>query len=82
MSTPRVVKPPSQWIVVSTIASVLPPGGIRTCLNSKLARAEFVVEEAGKEPRRLVSEHRAALELFPVAQDHGIDIMELPAPVR
>lgn len=59
-----------------------PPGGIRTCLNSKLARAEFVVEEAGKEPRRLVSEHRAALELFPVAQDHGIDIMELPAPVR
>ncbi len=58
-----------------------PPGGIRTCLNSKLARAEIVVEETGQEPRTLVSEHRAALELLPNATDHGIDVMDLPAPV-
>jgi hypothetical protein len=57
-----------------------PPGGIRTCLNSKLARAEFVIEEPGKEPRHLVSEHRAALELVPTTNDHGITLMELPAP--
>jgi len=57
-----------------------PPGGIRSCLNSKLARAEFVVTEPGREPRTLVSEHRAALELFPVATDHGIPLMDLPAP--
>jgi hypothetical protein len=41
-----------------------PPGGEKICLNSKLARCELELDEAGRAPRRLRSESRAAFEIL------------------
>ncbi|MBI5514091.1 MAG: hypothetical protein HY909_10010 [Deltaproteobacteria bacterium] len=41
-----------------------PPGGAKVCLNSKLARCELTVTWPGRPSRRLVTAHRAALELL------------------
>jgi hypothetical protein len=41
-----------------------PPGGEKICLNSKLARCEIELEEAGRPLRRLRSQHRAAFEIL------------------
>jgi hypothetical protein len=41
-----------------------PPGGEKICLNSKLARCELELEEAGQPLRRLTSAHRAAFEIL------------------
>src|SRR5690349_19938738 len=37
-----------------------PPGGFKTCLNSKLGRAVVRVALPGEEPRELRTAHRAA----------------------
>lgn len=52
-----------------------PPGGSKTCLNSKLASAEIVVERRGQPPRRLRTEHRAAFEILTDRNDHGVPIV-------
>ena len=57
-----------------------PPGGVRTCLNSKLARCQATVERPGRPPRTLHSAHRAALEIIPTRDDHGVAVLELPTP--
>jgi hypothetical protein len=57
-----------------------PPGGVRTCLNSKLASCEITVERAGRPARTLHSAHRAALEIFPTRDDHGVQVLDLPTP--
>jgi hypothetical protein len=57
-----------------------PPGGVRTCLNSKLARCEVGVERPGLPPRTLYSAHRAALEIIPTRGDHGVPVLDLPTP--
>ncbi len=41
-----------------------PPGGQKTCLNSKLASCELRVEREGKPVRRLRTERRAAFEIL------------------
>jgi hypothetical protein len=41
-----------------------PPGGHKTCLNSKLASCELLVEREGEPPRRLETERRAAFEIL------------------
>lgn len=40
-----------------------PPGGIKTCLNSKLARCDLTVTRRGQPPRTLSTASRAAFEL-------------------
>jgi len=57
-----------------------PPGGVRTCLNSKLARCEITVDRPGRPSRTLRSAHRAALEIIPTRDDHGIPVLDLPTP--
>lgn len=57
-----------------------PPGGVRTCLNSKLARCTLRVERRGRPARTLHSAHRAALEILPTRDDHGIPLLDLPTP--
>lgn len=52
-----------------------PPGGSKTCLNCKLARAEFVIERPGKPPRTLVSAQRAAFEILTDRGDHGVPVL-------
>ena len=51
-----------------------PPGGAKTCLNSKIASCEVTLERAGYAPRRLTSKRRAAFEILTDREDHGVPI--------
>jgi hypothetical protein len=51
-----------------------PPGGTKTCLNTKLAACELTLEQAGKAPRTFTTKHRAAFEILTERQDHGVPI--------
>lgn len=52
-----------------------PPGGTKTCLNTKLAACELIVEQAGQPPRTLTAKHRAAFEILTERRDHGVPIL-------
>lgn len=49
-----------------------PPGGTKTCLNTKLAACELTVERDGQTPRRLASRHHAAFEILTDRFDHNL----------
>jgi len=49
-----------------------PPGGIKQCLNSKIAHAELTLQHADGARETLTSRHRAAFELLGDADDHGV----------
>lgn len=51
-----------------------PPGGSKTCLNSKLASCELTLEERGRPQRVLVARHRAAFEILTERKDHGVQV--------
>jgi len=51
-----------------------PPGGAKTCLNSKIARCELTVERVGRPSRTLISERRAAFEILTDRADHGVEL--------
>jgi len=52
-----------------------PPGGTKTCLNTKLASAEITVERRGRPVRTLKTMHRAAFEILTDRTDHGVAIV-------
>jgi len=52
-----------------------PPGGSKTCLNCKLAGAEFTVERAGRPDRILSTRNRAAFEILTERDDHGVPVV-------
>ncbi|MGD8858432.1 MAG: hypothetical protein PVI30_00370 [Myxococcales bacterium] len=52
-----------------------PPGGVKTCLNTKIATCELTVERSGDAPRLLHSEHRAAFEILTDDDAHGLPIV-------
>ena len=52
-----------------------PPGGRKTCLNTKLASAEITVHHRGREPRTLRTKHRAAFEILTDRGDHGVPVL-------
>jgi hypothetical protein len=52
-----------------------PPGGQKTCLNTKLASAEITLERRGQPPRTLKTMHRAAFEILTNRADHGVAIV-------
>ncbi|HEX8615922.1 MAG TPA: hypothetical protein VF800_31965 [Telluria sp.] len=52
-----------------------PPGGIKTCLNSKLAACTLTVTLRGQAPRRFHSRHGAAFEILTDRNDHGVAIL-------
>lgn len=52
-----------------------PPGGMKTCLNTKLASAEFTLERRGQPTRTLKTAHRAAFEILTDRSDHGVPIV-------
>lgn len=51
-----------------------PPGGSKTCLNSKLASAEFTLERPGRPAKTFVTRSRAAFEILTDRRDHGITV--------
>lgn len=52
-----------------------PPGGAKTCLNTKLASAEVTLRRPGLPPLTLTTRHRAALEFLTDRDDHGVAIV-------
>ena len=52
-----------------------PPGGAKTCLNTKLAACELVLEESGQPKRVLTTTHRAAFEILTERDDHGVPVV-------
>jgi hypothetical protein len=51
-----------------------PPGGVKTCLNTKLARCTLRVERVGSESIDLTTASRAAFEILTNDQHHGVSI--------
>lgn len=58
-----------------------PPGGTKTCLNSKIARCDLTVRRGGR-LRTLTSRSRAAFEILTDATDHGVRVIEAPGAGR
>ena len=52
-----------------------PPGGTKTCLNTKLASATVTLRRPGLPERRLVTRHRAAFEILTDRADHGVPLL-------
>ncbi|MDH5490771.1 MAG: hypothetical protein OEY14_02235 [Myxococcales bacterium] len=52
-----------------------PPGGQKTCLNSKLASCELELLRRGLAPTQLRTKHRAAFEILTERSDHGVPIL-------
>lgn len=53
-----------------------PPGGTKTCLNSKIARCDVTVRRRGRPPVSLSTRSRAAFELLTDATDHGVRVLD------
>ncbi|OZG74753.1 hypothetical protein BTA51_03815 [Hahella sp. CCB-MM4] len=51
-----------------------PPGGIHTCLNCKIAKAEISLEEDEQPIQRFSTQHRAAFEILTGSDQHGVPI--------
>ncbi len=52
-----------------------PPGGVKVCLNSKLAACELTVRRPGRPPLALRSAQRAAFEILDDATRAGVSIV-------
>lgn len=55
-----------------------PPGGAKTCLNTKLASCALVLTRKGKPPVTLRTENRAAFEILTDDTAHGVPMLTLP----
>jgi hypothetical protein len=53
-----------------------PPGGDKTCLNTKIAACELVLRRRGKPSVTLRTPHRAAFEILTDDQAHGVHRLE------
>ena len=49
-----------------------PPGGVKQCLNSKIAHAEITLSQPDGTRETLASRHRAAFELLGDDAGHGV----------
>jgi hypothetical protein len=68
----RIEAPPEAFV---GLAYSNPPGGVKHCLNTNIARCELEVTDRATGAREtLVAEHRALFEILTDDQDHGIAI--------
>lgn len=57
------------------LAYANPPGGVKTCLNTKLAACELTVRRQGHPARTYTTRHRAAFEILTDRHDHGVPML-------
>lgn len=57
------------------LAYANPPGGVKTCLNSKIAACELTLRRPGRPPRTLRSASRAAFEILTDEAGHGVPVV-------
>lgn len=68
--TGRIHAPEDHFVALNYLN---PPGGIKTCLNTKTAACELKVEYLdGRQPRELSAKHRAAFEILTDDDNHGL----------
>ncbi|HJL19024.1 MAG TPA: hypothetical protein RMH99_25400 [Sandaracinaceae bacterium LLY-WYZ-13_1] len=53
-----------------------PPGGVKTCLNTKLASCAVTVRRGDAAPVTLYTRSRAAFEILTDAPDHGVRVLD------
>jgi len=53
-----------------------PPGGVKTCLNSKIASCAVTVRRKGRPPLTLYTRSRAAFEIVTDERDHGVRVLD------
>jgi len=70
--TVRMQAPPSAFV---GLRYANPPGGEKTCLNTKLARCDVTLTLPGEAPYTFSTAHRAAFEILTERQDHGVAIV-------
>ncbi len=68
----RIAAPASAFVGLNYLN---PPGGSKTCLNSKLASAEFTLERPGRPAKTFVTRSRAAFEILTDRDDHGVPVV-------
>ena len=68
----RIEAPASAFVGLNYLN---PPGGAKTCLNSKLASAEFTLERPGRPAKTFVTRSRAAFEILTDRRDHGVQVV-------
>ena len=59
-----------------------PPGGTKTCLNSKIASCAVTVRRKGRPPLAFSTRSRAAFEILTDATDHGVRRLEVTRPAH
>ncbi|HEY0063014.1 MAG TPA: hypothetical protein VGC21_12900 [Telluria sp.] len=64
--------PPSAFV---GLGYANPPGGMKTCLNSKLAACSVTVTRPGLAPVTYHTQHRAAFEILTDRTDHGVAVV-------
>ncbi|MFO0652243.1 MAG: hypothetical protein U0326_38850 [Polyangiales bacterium] len=52
-----------------------PPGGRKTCLNTKIARCTLTLRRKGTAPVTLTTAHRAAFEILTDRNDHRVPVL-------
>lgn len=52
-----------------------PPGGRKTCLNTKLARCDVTLRRDGRKPVALTTKSRAAFEILTDRDDHHVPVL-------
>ncbi len=57
------------------LAYANPPGGVKTCLNTKLAACDLTIEQGGQPARSYSTRNRAAFEILTDRQDHGVPML-------
>jgi hypothetical protein len=57
------------------LAYANPPGGVKTCLNTKLAACELTLRQRGQPDRSYSTRHRAAFEILTDRHDHGVPML-------
>lgn len=68
----RIEAPASAFVGLNYLN---PPGGAKTCLNTKLAAAEFTLERPGRPAKTFTTRSRAAFELLTDRSDHGVSML-------
>ena len=52
-----------------------PPGGEKTCINTKIASCNLTLRRPGLPPRALNTKYRAAFEILTDDSDHGVPVL-------
>jgi hypothetical protein len=68
----RIEAPASAFVGLNYLN---PPGGAKTCFNTKLAAAEFILERPGRPAKTFVTRSRAAFEILTDRGDHGVPVV-------